>query len=459
MSQAKPLPPSQTAPDQAKTLVVGLGKTGLSCVRYLRARGVRTAVTDSRERPPGLAAVQTDMPEVAVFVGGFDPDVFDAASELVVSPGVPLAEPLLQQAIARGVPVIGDVELFVRAARAPLCVITGSNGKSTVTTLVGLMARLAGRKVAVGGNLGEPVLDLLADGLDLYVVELSSFQLETTPGLRADAAVVLNISADHLDRYPDLAAYAATKAQIYRGARVAVINRDDPIVLAMPRVAAREIGFTLGEPRLGDFGLRELDGALWICHGQEPLLATSEVLIPGRHNLANALAALALASASGIPMAPACEALRSFPGLPHRSELVAERGGVRWYDDSKGTNPGATVAALDGLAPAGSTARVVLIAGGDGKGADFAVLRKAVSQSARGVVLIGRDAPLIEAAIAGAVPTVRASDMTEAVAQAAELAQPGDAVLLSPACASFDMFDNYEHRGRVFADAVRRLSA
>ncbi len=358
-------------------------------------------------------------------------------------------------------PVLGDVELFVRAARAPICAITGSNGKSTVTTLVGLMARLAGRRVGVGGNLGEPVLDLLADDVDLYVMELSSFQLETTPGLQAEAAVVLNIAADHLDRYPDLSAYTDTKARIYRNARVAVVNRDDPLVAAMPRAGALEIGFTLGRTGTGDFGLRSMHGANWICRGEAPLMPASEVAIPGRHNLANALAALALWAACESEddgFRRALSILRSFPGLPHRTELVVERDGICWYDDSKGTNPGATVAALEGLVPEGSAGRAVLIAGGDGKGADFAPLFPAVERAARAVVLMGRDAALIERELAGCVPLVHASDMMDAVRRAAGLAHPGDCVLLSPACASFDMFDNYEHRGRVFADAARRLA-
>lgn len=442
---------------EPKTLIVGLGKTGLSCARHLSARGVRVAVTDSRERPPGLDVLQSELPEVAVFVGGFDPEVFAAATELVVSPGVPIAEPLIQQAIARGVPAVGDIELFAREITAPLCAITGSNGKSTVTTLVGLMARLAGQRIEVGGNLGEPVLDLLAPDVEGYVIELSSFQLETVPSLRADVAVVLNVSADHLDRYASFDDYARTKARIYQGARIAVVNRDDPIVAAMPRDPESEIGFTLGVPEGTDFGVRTLNGQAWIYQGDEPILPTVEIRIPGRHNLANALAALALAQASRIPMTSACEALRVFPGLPHRSEFVAERAGARWYDDSKGTNPGATIAALEGLIPEDGSGRVVLIAGGEGKGADFTPLRAAVERAARAVVLIGRDAPLIASALDGTVPLIRAADMDEAVALAAEQIEPGDCVLLSPACASFDMFDNYEHRGRVFAETVRRL--
>lgn len=450
-----------------KTLVIGLGKTGLSCARYLRAQGAWVAVTDSRANPPGLEQLRQELPEVAVFLGGFDPAAFAAAERLVVSPGVPVATPLIQEAQARGVPVIGDVELFAQAAArlqplAPICAITGSNGKSTVTTLLGLMARRAGRRVRVGGNLGEPVLDLLDAQADLYVLELSSFQLETTPGLSTRAAVVLNLSADHLDRYPDLAAYGAAKARIYDRAQVAVINRDDPGVAGMARAPGREIGFTLGVPAPGDYGLLDAADGPWLCRGGERLMPATEVLIPGRHNLANALAALALAEACDLPFGPCREVLQTFPGLDHRCQRVAMRAGVPWYDDSKGTNPGATVAALDGLVSAGDSGRVVLIAGGDGKGADFAPLAPAVARAARAVVLIGRDAPLIGQVLSGLeplVPLIHAADMGEAVTRAAAMVRPGDAVLLSPACASFDMFDNYEHRGRVFADAVRRLPA
>lgn len=440
-----------------KSLVVGLGKTGLSCARFLRAQGVLTAIIDSRANPPGLAQLREELPEVGVFLGGFDPAVFSAAAQLVVSPGVAVSEPPIQQAMARGVPVIGDVELFVQAARAPICAITGSNGKSTVTTLLGLMARLDRRRVAIGGNLGEPALDLLDEQIELYLLELSSFQLETTHSLRAQSAVCLNISPDHMDRYPNLDAYVNAKAQVYSGVQVAVINRDDPIASAIAHDATREIGFTLEAPAAGDYGLRDGPDGPWLCRGDQALISADALLIPGRHNIANALAALALAEGCGLSLEPCLEALRTFPGLQHRSQLVAERRGLRWYDDSKGTNPGATVAALDGLVPVGAQHRVVLIAGGDGKGADFSPLRPAVERSARGLVLIGRDAPLIAETLKGRAPILPATDMDDAVEKAAQLAHPGDCVLLSPACASFDMFDDYAHRGRVFADAVRRL--
>ncbi|MBK1699678.1 UDP-N-acetylmuramoyl-L-alanine--D-glutamate ligase [Thiococcus pfennigii] len=440
-----------------RTLVVGLGKTGLSCARFLHAQGVQVAVTDSREHPPGLAALRAELPDVALFLGGFSPKVFAAAERLVVSPGVPGDLPEIRAAAARGVPVIGDIELFAQAARAPIVAITGSNGKSTVTTLLGLMASQAGWRTAMGGNLGEPALDLLDAATELYILELSSFQLETTASLRPRVAAVLNVSPDHLDRYPDLAAYAAAKERIFAGAEAAVVNLDDPIVAAMATGSAVRHGFTLGVPGEGAFGLREQAGEDWLCQGMRPWLRVGELRIPGRHNQANALAALAIGAAAGLPREAMVAALRLFQGLAHRSELVAEQGGVRWYDDSKGTNPGATVAALDGLAPPGSGHRVVLIAGGDGKGADFAPLAPVAARTARAVVLIGRDAPQIATVLDGLVPIYRAGDMDEAVRQAAALAEPGDCVLLSPACASFDMFENYEHRGRVFAAAVGRL--
>jgi UDP-N-acetylmuramoylalanine--D-glutamate ligase len=439
------------------TLVVGLGKTGLSCVRYLRGLGLRVAATDSRPAPPGLERLRQEMPDVAVFVGGFLPEVFAAADRLILSPGVPLKEPLVAAAVAKGLPVIGDIELFARAAEAPVAAVTGSNGKSTVTSLLGQMARTAGLRTAVGGNLGAPALDLLDPAVELYVLELSSFQLETTESLALQAAAILNISPDHMDRYPDLAAYAAAKARILRRAATAVVNRDDPLVVAMAADAPQVRGFTLGPAAEGDFGLLDQGGELWLALGDRPLLAAREVALAGRHNLANALAALATGHACGLDLEPMLEAVRCFRGLPHRTSLVAVKGGVSWYDDSKGTNPGATMAALQGLVPDDSPARAVLIAGGDCKGADFSAMAPVVARLARAVVLIGRDAPAIERVLRDRVPLLHASDMSEAVRLAGEAARPGDCVLLSPACASFDMFDNYEHRGRVFAAAVEGM--
>ncbi|MGB5736647.1 MAG: UDP-N-acetylmuramoyl-L-alanine--D-glutamate ligase, partial [Thiohalocapsa sp.] len=393
----------------AKVLVVGLGKTGLSCARYLHALGCTVAVTDSRESPPGLEQMRAELPDVALMLGDFADAAFDAAEQIVVSPGVALAEPAIQRALAAGTPVYGDVELFARAVRAPVVGITGSNGKSTVTTLLGLMARQAGKRVGVGGNLGAPVLDILADDADIYVVELSSFQLETTDSLRLRAATVLNLSPDHMDRYPDLASYAAAKQRIFAHAEAAVVNRDDVAAARLADSVPQRRGFTLGEPvEAGDYGVAEHAGAPWIMRGPvqapTPLMPVSNLLLPGTHNLANALAALALGELCGLETAPMCEALGSFRGLVHRSELVAERDGVRWINDSKGTNPGATVAALIGLVPDPSRGKAVLIAGGDCKGAEFTPLVGAVERAARAVVLIGRDAPLLAEALADRVP-------------------------------------------------------
>jgi len=442
-----------------KALILGLGKTGLSCACYLGKQGVTVAVMDSRRSPPELAAARRELPDLPLFLGNFDPGVIRAAEWLIVSPGVSLRKPPVAEAAEKGVPVIGDIELFAQAARAPVAAITGSNGKSTVTSLLGRMAHLAGVRVAVGGNLGQPALELLDDSVELYVLELSSFQLESTQSLKPEAATVLNVSADHMDRYDSLADYAAAKQRILSGARTAVLNLDDPQVRAMAGVAARDIGFSLGPPGKGsDFGVVEYDGAPWIARGDERLLPANEVLIKGRHNLANALAALAMGQVCGLPEAAMLEALRTFPGLPHRTALVANKGGIDWYDDSKGTNPGATVAALSGLIDPAGSRRAVLIAGGDGKGADFAPLAPAVTRTTRAVVLIGRDAPLIERVLAGQVEILHAKDMSDAVRRALAAARPDDCVLLSPSCASFDMFKDYAHRGRVFAAAVEALA-
>lgn len=448
---------SDNAKQLEKTLIVGLGKTGLSCARYLSQQGVSLAVTDSREQPPGLEALQQLFPDLAIFPGGFLPDVFEAASQLVVSPGIPLSEPLIQAAKARGAEVIGDIELFARAVEAPVVAITGSNGKSTVTTLLGEMARMAGIKVGIGGNLGEPALDLLDENLELYVLELSSFQLESTWSLKPAAAVVLNISADHMDRYADIHEYAAVKAEIYSHAQVSVISRDDPMAADMGDKSGKQVGFTLGEPEGDDFGLLVRNGDLWLAQGDEYLLPADELHIKGRHNLANALAALALGQAVNMPMNAMLRALRTFAGLPHRTQWVAEKQGLEWYNDSKGTNVGATIAALWGFHPAKGDNRTVLIAGGDCKDADFSELATVVEKTTRAVILIGRDAPLLEDALKGCCLLAHAASLEEAVSKACELARPGDRVLLSPACASFDMFQGFEARGDAFVRAVEAL--
>jgi len=441
----------------AKTLIIGLGATGLSCARFLAAQGVQVAVADSRKRPPGLDALNAEYPDIAVFLGPFDDRLFDSAERLVVSPGVPVTTPQIAAARARGVPVVGDIELFARTAEAPVVAITGSNGKSTVTTLVGEMARASGVHVAVGGNLGTPALDLLDDAVELYVLELSSFQLETTESLQAAVATVLNVTPDHMDRYIDVEAYAAAKARVLAGAGVGVYNADDPLVAAMSG-SDDTWYFTLGESQNDKmFGVCAIDGQDYLCRGEQPLLAAQELRIPGLHNRANALAALAIGTALGLDLSQMLEVLRGFPGLPHRTQFVAEIGGVSWYNDSKGTNVGASIAAMQGLDKNDAT-RTVLIAGGDCKGADFAALGAVLARCARGVVLIGRDAPAIAAVVPATVAQMAARDMDDAVAKAASLARPGDRVLLSPACASFDMFSDYRQRGDIFMQAVRRLA-
>jgi UDP-N-acetylmuramoylalanine--D-glutamate ligase len=364
--------------------------------------------------------------------------------------------PEIARALDNGVPVVGDIELFARQVTAPVIAITGSNGKSTVTALTGEMCRLAGLKTAVGGNIGVPALSLLEQPVpDVYVLELSSFQLELTASLNARAATVLNITPDHLDRYRDIEEYAAAKARIFRGNGTLVLNADDPWVMRMCLSGRRMVSFNLGQPLTAqDYGLTERNGETWLARGLQLLMPTRDVPLAGRHNLANVLAAMALAEAAGIAPEATCVAVRGFKGLKHRTELVAEHLGVRWYDDSKGTNVGATVAALNGM-----TAPVILIAGGDGKGQDFNELKIACRKHARAVVLIGRDAPQIEAALGGVMAVRRAKDMHDAVRIAHELAHTGDVVLLSPACASFDMFRNYEHRAEVFRKAVREVVA
>jgi UDP-N-acetylmuramoylalanine--D-glutamate ligase len=437
------------------SVVVGLGKTGVSCLRYLAKHGVPVAATDSRRTPPGLAELGHLSKTLDLRLGCFDLSLLDGASQLVMSPGVSLDEPIAKEARSRGIEVLGDIELFARAVRAPVIGITGTNGKSTVTSLVANMAGAAGRRVLAGGNLGEPALDLLDQPIpDLYVLELSSFQLQTTSSLDLLAAAVLNVTADHMDRYSSIAAYALAKQRIYARAATLVISADDPLVAAMRTVpgARHVVTFSIERPDADYSLLRRGGKTLLARHGVE-LLDIERMKITGLHNAANALAALALGDAAGLPLGAMQGALETFPGLSHRLAWVADFNGVRYVDDSKGTNVGATIAAVGGLA-----GTVFVIAGGEGKGQDFTPLAAAFKDKVRQVVLIGKDAPAIERALDGVCPVEHATSMADAVAAAARAARPGDTVLLSPACASFDMFRDYGHRGDVFAAAVRALA-
>jgi UDP-N-acetylmuramoylalanine--D-glutamate ligase len=438
-------------------IVVGLGKSGMSLVRFLAKQGVSFAVADTRDNPPELATLRQDYPQVEVRCGELDVEFLCRADELYVSPGLALATPALQQAAARGVKLSGDIELFARNAKAPIVAISGSNAKSTVTTLVGEMAAAAGKRVAVGGNLGTPALDLLDDSVELYVLELSSFQLETTDQLGAEVATVLNVSEDHMDRYSGLPAYHLAKHRIFRGARQVVVNRQDALSRPLIGEGLPCWTFGLNTPDFHGFGLREENGEKYLAFQFDTLMPVRELKIRGAHNQSNALAALALGHAVGLPFDAMLSALRTFTGLAHRCQWLRERAGVSYYDDSKATNVGAALAAIEGLG-VDITGKLVLIAGGDGKGADFSALRAPVVAYCRVVVLLGRDAELLAKTFGDAVPLVRVKTLEEAVQRAAEWAQDGDAVLLSPACASLDMFKNFEERGRLFAHAVEALS-
>jgi len=444
------------ASDQFR-IVVGLGKSGMSVVRHLVRRGQPFAVADTRANPPELATLQAQYPHVEVRCGELDVEFLCRASELLVSPGLALSTPVLQEAATRGVKLSGDIELFAREARAPIIAITGSNAKSTVTTLVGEMAQAAGRKVAVGGNLGTPALDLLSEDVELYVLELSSFQLETTEQLNAEVATCLNVSEDHMDRYAGLPAYHQAKHRIFRGARQVVINRDDRLSRPLVGEEVPVWSFGLGKPDFKGFGLIEENGEKHLAFQFEVLMPARELKMRGAHNQSNALAALALGHAVGLPFVPMLETLRRFGGLPHRCQWVGERAGVAYYDDSKATNVGAALAAIDGLGR-DIDGKLVLIAGGDGKGAEFSALHAPVARYCREVILLGRDAGLLANALDGAAPIQRVQSLEQAVQHAALSAQPGDAVLLSPACASLDMFRNFEERGRLFAAAVGGLA-
>jgi len=435
-------------------LVVGLGITGLSVVRYLSSQGKNIVVVDSRHETPGLKELEADFPEVSVFLGEFDEALFMAASQIVISPGVSMKESVIQHAIVQGVDVIGDIELFAQRVNAPVIAVTGSNGKSTVVSLLGEMAKAANIHYVVGGNIGIPALNLINENIDLYILELSSFQLENLKSLKPVAAAVLNLSPDHMDRYDSYAEYVEVKKRVYQQCEVAVINRDDEQVNFMQAAHKSVAGFSLREPVQGDYGLREDENEICLCKGEIKLIKQQALKLSGKHNTANALAALALGEAAGLPMASMLAALTKFPGLPHRTQFVAKKKNVTWVNDSKGTNVGASIAAINGVQVKN---KLVLIAGGMAKDADFTPLKLAVRGKVRGVVLIGKDAKKIEQVLQDEVTVWHAKDMQDAVKIAANMAHSDDTVLLSPACASFDMFNGYEHRGEVFVKAVEGL--
>jgi UDP-N-acetylmuramoylalanine--D-glutamate ligase len=439
-----------TIDNRPSALVMGLGKSGYSCARYLHRMGYAIEVTDTRTQPPMLDSLKADHEDINFVPGAVNLDHLQGFDLVVTSPGLSIREGVIADYINEGGRVVGDIEIFANHAQAPIIAITGANGKSTVTDLVGHLLATS-LKVLVGGNIGTPALDLLEQEVpDVYVLELSSFQLETTYNLDAKAAVVLNISEDHMDRYQDIEDYARSKQRIYSGTGVMVLNRDDPYVMAMRRPERVTRMFTTDVPQSEmEYGIARHNGEEWLMNGERPLVPVREIRLAGRHNQANVLAALALVEDFNLSPEVIRKAVATYRGLPHRCQIVAEINGVQWINDSKATNVGATTAALTGM-----DRPVILIAGGEGKDADFSPLAEAVRQGTRKVILIGRDAELIDQAIAGVVGVEHASDMADAVARAAATANPGDAVLLSPACASFDMFKNFEHRGSMFTELV-----
>ena len=439
-----------------KTAIVGMGATGLSVARFLSSRNENFIFVDSRQEPPQLQTVRQQYPDAPVALGDFDEDLLCSVDRIVVSPGVSLQESALQAAAAQGIQITGDVELFFENAKAPTIAITGSNGKSTVTTLVGEMAKACGLNTAVGGNLGTPMLDLLNDSIQLYVLELSSFQLELLNDSRGAIATVLNISADHMDRYAGLPQYHAAKHRIFRGAGKAVVNRQDLLTRPLVSGDVEMFSFGLDKPDINGFGLLEDEGQIWISHQFDLLMPVDEVALKGRHNLGNALAALALGKAAGLSMPAMLDTLKTFTGLAHRCETVAEVNGVLYIDDSKGTNVGATLAALNGFGIEGRRS-LILIAGGQGKGQDFTPLREPVGKFTSEVILLGEDAHELEKALQGLTEIQQVTSMQQAVEQAHLCAGEGDIVLLSPACASFDMFSGFVERGLCFQQAVKEL--
>jgi UDP-N-acetylmuramoylalanine--D-glutamate ligase len=438
-------------------VIVGLGKTGLSCVRYLSKQGLNIAITDSRDEPPELSALKNEFESIPTYFGKINLEVLLTSEQIILSPGVSLENASIKKAIDNGIPVIGDIELFCRNAQAPIIAISGSNGKSTVTTLVAEMSQQAGLRTCVGGNLGTPALELLNESTpDLYVLELSSFQLETTFSLNAHASVVLNVSPDHMDRYASFDDYIGAKHKIYSGQGLMIINQDDDVVNAMINDSRQTMTFSLSKPEGNNFGVIKKNDELFLCQGDKKIISDKELAIKGEHNIANALAAMALASSMNISTDAMVNVLRNFTGLEHRCQLVRTINNVNWYNDSKATNVGACIASIKGLCELGN---IILIAGGDSKGADLSSLTYVVEKHVKNVLLLGVDANKLAEVIGDNVPHELVNDMSEAVSRAKKIASPGEIVLLAPACASLDMYKNYQQRGEDYILAVHALEA
>lgn len=444
-----------TENQNTQKVIVGLGLTGLSCAKYLAQQDEDFLVIDSRENPPGLDELLKLFPDIKVELGDFSETTLMNADELIVSPGVDLRTPAIQKSIENGVKVTGDIDIFAKQVKAPIVAVTGSNAKSTVVSLLGDMAERAGTEVSVAGNIGTPVLDLLREKTRaLYILELSSFQLETTNGLGAEVATVLNMSFDHMDRYDSMQEYHRAKHKIFQGCRQVVVNRDDSLSQPLVPDSVKQWSFGLSEPDIDEFGLRHYEGELYLSYHRQRLLAVRELKIAGKHNIANALAALALGHVLGLGFEDMIISLKEFKGLPHRCQWIGEWKGVNFYNDSKGTNVGACIAAIEGLSSQG---RILLIAGGIGKGADFSLLAEPMLGHGRLAIVYGEDADAIAEALVASISVINTSSLQAAVRIASEQAEAGDVVLLSPACASFDMFDDYRHRGEVFVNAVKEL--
>ena len=436
------------------TAIVGLGKTGLSCAQFLAQKNQPFAVMDSRVKPPQLKEFTKIFPNTELLIGKFSENLLERAQEIILSPGISLKEPLIAKQAKKGKSIVSDIELFAREIKKPVIAITGSNGKTTVATLIGLMMKAAGFNATVCGNIGEPVLQQIRKKVDYYVIELSSFQLETTFSLHSNVAIILNISEDHMDRYATFQDYLCAKQRIYARCQAPIVNADEPKIWKHLLLTGKLLSFGLESS--ADFSLIECKKQVYIAYYGERLVPIKELKLNAHHHLRNAMAALAIGTAVNIPMAIMLQVLRNFPGIRHRCQLIRKRHRVDYFNDSKGTNVGATQASIVSLGQL-AKGQLILIAGGQGKGADFYSLRESVKRYVKKVILIGEDASILERALKGYTIVENAESMHEAVNKAAKIAQAGDVVLLSPACASYDMFKNYEHRGDVFISIVEAL--